>query len=200
MECHLHHTLMIWKMRSSMTRIPLNRLLIMNCKPAPYISSSSMVLTSKGCSHPPSTSNDKEAVYDRADRYNAPPLPSHRTMNLVSTDPSPSSEPNGVLSFSNNQTKNTSAKSDGKLRCWDHGCNGREFSSKSNFVRHRKEKEGEAAMLICPLCGATFTRSSARDTHVTRQSCNRIRRYSNGRPRPSKIALLSSLGFTAGTH
>ena len=159
-----------------------------------------MILTPKGCSHPPSTGNGKEAVYDHANRYNAPPLPLHETMNLVSTDPSHLSEPNGVLSLSNNQTKDTSAILDDNLRCWDHGCNGREFSSKSNFVRHKKEKEGEAAVLICPLCGATFTRSSARDTHMTRQSCNRIRRYSNGRPRPSKIALLSSLGFTQDTH
>ena len=75
----------------------------------------------------------------------------------------------------------------------DHGCNGREFSSKINFVRHKKEKEAEAAKSICPLCGGTFTRSSARITHMARQSCNRIRRYSNERPRPSKIALLTSL-------
>ena len=159
-----------------------------------------MVLTSKGYSNPPSTGNDKDAVYDHADRYNAPPLPSHGTMNLVSTHASHLSEPDGVLSFSNNQSNDTSAKSDDKLRCWDHGCNGREFSSKSNFVRHKKEKEGEAVRLICPLCGGTFTRSSARDTHMTKQSCNRIRRYSNGRLRPSKIALLTRLASAQGIN
>ncbi|KAI2622535.1 hypothetical protein GGR54DRAFT_638876 [Hypoxylon sp. NC1633] len=80
----------------------------------------------------------------------------------------------------------------GKHRCWDHGCNGREFSSKSNFVRHVKERSGASTKGVCPLCGAIFTRNSARDTHLAKQSCNRIRRYSNGRPRPSRLAVLGN--------
>jgi hypothetical protein len=79
-----------------------------------------------------------------------------------------------------------------KYRCWEHGCNGREFSSKSNLTRHQKEKSNAAAKSTCVLCGAIFTRNSARDTHLARQSCNRIRRYSNGRLRPSQLALLSN--------
>ncbi|KAI5863028.1 hypothetical protein GGS23DRAFT_596798 [Durotheca rogersii] len=85
----------------------------------------------------------------------------------------------------------------GKNRCWDHGCNGREFSSKSNFVRHVKERAGTSAKGVCPLCGAVFTRNSARDTHLAKQSCNRIRRYSNGRPRPSRLAVLGNPRVTA---
>ena len=82
-------------------------------------------------------------------------------------------------------------------RCWDHGCNGRLFSSKSNLMRHRKERSSSAAgnttnKATCPLCGAIFTRNSARDTHLARQSCARIRRYSNGRLRPSRLAMLGN--------
>ncbi|OJJ99568.1 hypothetical protein ASPACDRAFT_43188 [Aspergillus aculeatus ATCC 16872] len=78
------------------------------------------------------------------------------------------------------------------FQCWDHGCNGRHFSSKSNLIRHQKEKSKTTSNFTCPLCAAVFTRSSARDTHLARQSCNRIRRYSNGRPRPSRLAVLSN--------
>ena len=134
----------------------------------------------------------EEAVYDRANRSKTPPLPSQGTINLVSADLHPLSEPSGVQKISSNLTEDASVNTDVKPQCWDHGCNGREFSSKSNFVRHKKEKEGEAAGAACPLCGGVFTRNSARDTHMAKQSCNRIRRYSNGRPRPSKIALLRS--------
>ncbi|KAI8624318.1 hypothetical protein F5Y19DRAFT_455298 [Xylariaceae sp. FL1651] len=79
-----------------------------------------------------------------------------------------------------------------KPRCWEHGCNGREFSSKSNLMRHMKERSGASNKCSCPLCGAIFTRSSARDTHLAKQSCNKIRRYSNGRPRPSRLAMLEN--------
>ncbi|KAI0009464.1 hypothetical protein F4779DRAFT_627830 [Xylariaceae sp. FL0662B] len=85
----------------------------------------------------------------------------------------------------------------GKPRCWDHGCNGREFSSKSNFMRHIKERSGASTKCVCPLCGAIFTRNSARDTHLAKQSCNRIRRYSNGRPRPSRLAMLGNPSLAA---
>ncbi|KAK9798731.1 putative C2H2-type domain-containing protein [Seiridium cardinale] len=77
-------------------------------------------------------------------------------------------------------------------RCWDHGCNGREFSSMSNYVRHARERAHANAKCTCPLCGAIFTRRTARNTHLAKQSCNRIRRYSNGRPRPSLQAILDS--------
>ena len=91
-----------------------------------------------------------------------------------------------------------------QLRCWDHGCNGRLFSSKSNLMRHRKERSSSAAgnasnRAICPLCGAIFTRNSARDTHLAKQSCARIRRYSNGRMRPSRLAMLGNPQLAAAS-
>lgn len=117
----------------------------------------------------------------------------HISGNLASADPYPNALDklsNGMTDFLGNPSSED--RSSGKHRCWDHGCNGREFSSKSNFVRHVKERSGVSTKGVCPLCGAIFTRNSARDTHLAKQSCNRIRRYSNGRPRPSRLAVLGN--------
>ncbi|KAI1806980.1 hypothetical protein F4811DRAFT_550210 [Daldinia bambusicola] len=120
----------------------------------------------------------------------------HISGNMASVDPYPNALDklsSGMSDFLRNpSTDDQSAERSGKHRCWDHGCNGREFSSKSNFVRHVKERSGASTKGVCPLCGAIFTRNSARDTHLAKQSCNRIRRYSNGRPRPSRLAVLGN--------
>ncbi|KAI1460006.1 hypothetical protein F4805DRAFT_419569 [Annulohypoxylon moriforme] len=120
----------------------------------------------------------------------------HISGNLASVDPYPNALDKlstGVPDFLGNpSSEDRSMDRSGKHRCWDHGCNGREFSSKSNFVRHVKERSGASTKGVCPLCGAIFTRNSARDTHLAKQSCNRIRRYSNGRPRPSRLAVLGN--------
>jgi hypothetical protein len=102
------------------------------------------------------------------------------------------SRPMSVLDLLGSPNDDKAADRTDKPRCWDHGCNGREFSSKSNLMRHVKEKSGASNKCCCPLCGAIFTRSSARDTHLAKMSCNKIRRYSNGRPRPSRLALLEN--------
>lgn len=47
-----------------------------------------------------------------------------------------------------------------KPQCWDHGCNGRQFSTFSNLLRHQREKSGQAAKATCPNCGAEFTRTT----------------------------------------
>ncbi|KAK8010252.1 hypothetical protein PG990_009217 [Apiospora arundinis] len=73
---------------------------------------------------------------------------------------------------------------DGDLRCWKHGCNGRKFTTGSNLRRHLREKSHARPACRCPRCGAIFSRTTARNTHVARGSCGRIRRYSNGRIRP----------------
>ncbi|KAI1292753.1 hypothetical protein F5Y03DRAFT_388183 [Xylaria venustula] len=106
--------------------------------------------------------------------------------------PAPSSQPMAVLDLLDAPNIEQLEERDEKPRCWEHGCNGREFSSKSNLMRHVKEKSGASNKCTCPLCGAIFTRSSARDTHIAKQSCNKIRRYSNGRPRPSRLAVLEN--------
>ncbi|KAI1649957.1 uncharacterized protein F4817DRAFT_300442 [Daldinia loculata] len=120
----------------------------------------------------------------------------HISGNMASVDPYSNTLDKlsgGMSEFLSNQSADDqSMDRNGKHRCWDHGCNGREFSSKSNFVRHVKERSGASTKGVCPLCGAIFTRNSARDTHLAKQSCNRIRRYSNGRPRPSRLAVLGN--------
>ncbi|CDM34600.1 unnamed protein product [Penicillium roqueforti FM164] len=56
-------------------------------------------------------------------------------------------------------------------QCWDHGCNGREFSTFSNLLRHQREKSGVVAKAECPICGAVFTRTTARNIHVGQGKC-----------------------------
>jgi hypothetical protein len=70
------------------------------------------------------------------------------------------------------------------LRCWDHGCEGRLFTTLSNLKRHQREKSSGRALHPCPRCGAHFSRMTARNRHLQNQSCTRIRRNSNGRKRP----------------
>lgn len=70
-----------------------------------------------------------------------------------------------------------------ELRCWEHGCNGRVFATPSNLARHQREKSNRRPSYLCPMCGAYFSRSTARNQHVDNKSCGRIRRYSNGRQR-----------------
>lgn len=47
-----------------------------------------------------------------------------------------------------------------KPQCWEHGCNGRQFSTFSNLLRHQREKSGQATKATCPNCGAEFTRTT----------------------------------------
>lgn len=64
------------------------------------------------------------------------------------------------------------------IRCWDHGCGGRKFSSISNYRRHQRERAGQTTVCFCPRCGAAFYRRWTRDHHVERGSCLRIPRWS----------------------
>jgi len=80
------------------------------------------------------------------------------------------------------------AGDDADLCCWEHGCNGRSFTTRSNLRRHQREKSRARPVCQCPRCGAIFSRTTARNTHIARGSCNRIRRYSNGRIRPNLSA------------
>ncbi|PWY70943.1 hypothetical protein BO70DRAFT_399561 [Aspergillus heteromorphus CBS 117.55] len=63
-----------------------------------------------------------------------------------------------------------------KPQCWDHGCNGREFSTFSNLLRHQREKSGVVAKAECPSCGAVFTRTTARNIHVAQGKCKGVAR------------------------
>ena len=62
-----------------------------------------------------------------------------------------------------------------KPQCWDHGCNGRQFSTFSNLLRHQREKSGTAAKSECPHCGTVFTRTTARNGHMAHGKCKQRR-------------------------
>lgn len=58
-----------------------------------------------------------------------------------------------------------------KPQCWEHGCNGRQFSTFSNLLRHQREKSGTAGKSYCPRCGAEFTRTTAMKGHMNNEKC-----------------------------
>lgn len=68
-----------------------------------------------------------------------------------------------------------------KPQCWEHGCNGRQFSTFSNLLRHQREKSGTAAKSYCPRCGAEFTRTTARNGHMQHEKCKPRRTSDSGR-------------------
>ncbi|KXT03752.1 hypothetical protein AC578_740 [Pseudocercospora eumusae] len=68
-----------------------------------------------------------------------------------------------------------------KPQCWEHGCNGRQFSTFSNLLRHQREKSGTASKSYCPKCGAEFTRTTARNGHLAHDKCTKQRRSSDGK-------------------
>jgi hypothetical protein len=65
-----------------------------------------------------------------------------------------------------------------KPQCWEHGCNGRQFSTFSNLLRHQREKSGTASKSYCPRCNAEFTRTTARNGHLAHDKCTKTRRDS----------------------
>ncbi|KAK5698483.1 hypothetical protein LTR17_023626, partial [Elasticomyces elasticus] len=77
-----------------------------------------------------------------------------------------------------------------KPECWEHGCNGRRFSTSSNLLRHRREKLGTAPKYDCPKCGAEFTRATARNGHLAHEKCMKTRDRAEG----SSYVLASHVG------
>lgn len=62
-----------------------------------------------------------------------------------------------------------------ELQCHDHGCNGRQFSTHSNLLRHQREKSGTSSKSECPRCGAQFTRKTAMHGHINNGKCGKKR-------------------------
>jgi hypothetical protein len=56
-------------------------------------------------------------------------------------------------------------------RCFEHGCDGRRFSTMSNLRRHQRERNRLARRMVCPWCEATFYRKWTRNQHILRGSC-----------------------------
>lgn len=67
------------------------------------------------------------------------------------------------------RTKDISDESE--IRCWNHNCDGRKFSSMGNYRRHLREKGGNAKRHRCQDCGRSFTRSTSRNTHRQLGTC-----------------------------
>ncbi|KAL2046497.1 hypothetical protein ABVK25_011809 [Lepraria finkii] len=59
------------------------------------------------------------------------------------------------------------------IRCYDHGCDGRRFSSLGNYRRHIREKNQRAHTFPCLICGKLFTRSTARNLHQESGVCEK---------------------------
>ncbi|KAJ0414843.1 hypothetical protein BJY00DRAFT_18500 [Aspergillus carlsbadensis] len=57
------------------------------------------------------------------------------------------------------------------IRCWEHSCGGRAFSSLGNYERHLREKSGRAKSFNCEQCGQRFTRSTAKNKHIRYGRC-----------------------------
>lgn len=58
--------------------------------------------------------------------------------------------------------------------CYEHGCNGRRFSSFENYRRHVREKDPERTV-TCLLCDAKFTRKSNLMQHISQSRCRALR-------------------------
>ncbi|KAL4971553.1 hypothetical protein BDW66DRAFT_163607 [Aspergillus desertorum] len=83
------------------------------------------------------------------------------------------------------------ADPDPNIRCWDHGCEGRKFSSLGNYRRHLREKNGQAKVHPCPDCGRVFTRSTARNFHRQSGTCGLS---------PSQLMLQMGMGAQVQTQ
>lgn len=58
------------------------------------------------------------------------------------------------------------------LRCWEHNCNGRKFSTLSNLARHQREKAGDRMVYVCQKCRTSFVRRSTLQDHLSRRTCS----------------------------
>ncbi|KAJ5671847.1 hypothetical protein N7507_000974 [Penicillium longicatenatum] len=105
----------------------------------------------------------------------APQIPSSHPSSMGSQASSavadPIFSPPESLHGSDNERQVRVVSSRPRPQCWDHGCNGREFSTFSNLLRHQREKSGVVAKAECPVCGAVFTRTTARNIHVAQGKC-----------------------------
>jgi len=73
------------------------------------------------------------------------------------------------------------------IRCWQHGCDGRTFSSLSNYRRHCKEKNQHQSKAVCYRCGRSFSRTAGRDLHYSERRCLVTLLDANGIPFRTKL-------------
>ncbi|KAI4098161.1 MAG: hypothetical protein LQ339_006539 [Xanthoria mediterranea] len=141
---------------------------------APYLSGVS------GSSNPYGPSYASNYGVGEVGSHSLYPSPSNRLPSNVSTTGSyeRSRQPSLAPSISPNPDETIRIlENPRKPQCFDHGCNGRQFSTFSNLLRHQREKSGTASKSYCPRCGAEFTRTTARNGHMAHDKC---------KPRPQK--------------
>ncbi|CAI7587363.1 unnamed protein product [Penicillium bialowiezense] len=100
-----------------------------------------------------------------------PPTINSNPPSMVAPETIYSSPESAAASIADTDPPNRRATSRQRAQCWDHGCNGREFSTFSNLLRHQRERSGVVAKAECPICGAVFTRTTARNIHVAQGKC-----------------------------
>lgn len=83
-------------------------------------------------------------------------------------EPSPNPSTSASASGSGDAGTDTDRQ---RPRCWEHNCNGKEFSTFSNLLRHQRERAGVSQKSSCPNCGAEFTRTTARNAHLRSAKC-----------------------------
>ncbi|KAL4762392.1 uncharacterized protein BDW70DRAFT_27167 [Aspergillus foveolatus] len=91
--------------------------------------------------------------------------PTDRSSPSESSSSRPSPTPSAVLRTKHNRDMK------GPIRCWEHSCGGRAFSSLGNYERHLREKSGRAKSFTCEQCGQRFTRSTAKNKHIKHGRC-----------------------------
>lgn len=140
----------------------------------PLVSALTFVFMAEVCSNTMASTNEQ---YTNA-HYNAPYAPQPNAYVAYPNHTYPSggyTNPGLVYPVPTGKQRSASvgesSQGRGKPICWDHGCNGREFSTHSNYLRHRREKEGQSMKYHCHKCRATFTRTTARNGHVNNDKC-----------------------------
>ncbi|KAL2825064.1 hypothetical protein BDW59DRAFT_146762 [Aspergillus cavernicola] len=114
----------------------------------------------------PQDSSSQQSCSTFTSNHSSPSEPSEPSHTL----PSPS-----ISSVRSNAKANRVSKT--PIRCWEHSCGGRAFSSLGNYERHLREKSGRAKSFACEQCGQRFTRSTAKNKHI---------RYGRCRVRPAR--------------
>jgi hypothetical protein len=102
-------------------------------------------------------------LQDYANQQSCILLPSNHS------SPSDTSSASSIPSVSLNTKINRNSKT--PIRCWEHSCGGRAFSSLGNYERHLREKSGRAKSFTCEQCGQRFTRSTAKNKHIRYGRC-----------------------------
>ncbi|RBA14417.1 hypothetical protein FPRO05_03209 [Fusarium proliferatum] len=93
---------------------------------------------------------------------------SHQVSLVQHVTDSPGSE-NHVEAVEDKTSRNTETLAyNSQNQCWDHGCNGRQFSNKGNLVRHQREKL-EKDPICCPHCYKTMSRKRSLPGHIRRK-------------------------------